>query len=136
MQKKDRKFTQSPIVRNCTYIIVPVVAFVAFKFIGTGVNWVIDLFAKVGWTMLITFVVTSLFWACFYGIKEQRKAKVNEGISFAYEGEEDGEDGVLDVRFVGGFRRPPEDNGHYTADSVDCDDYGADEECADEYEEY
>ena len=75
---KNIKDIKNPILRNCTYIIVPVVALVAFKFLGTGVNWLLGIISQAGWPILITFVLTSLFWACFYGVREQKKADVAE----------------------------------------------------------
>ena len=73
-KKKNRKTIQiqNPILRNCLYIIVPVVLIVGLKFIGVGASWLYDVLSKAGWPILITFVVTSLFWACFYGVREQK----------------------------------------------------------------
>lgn len=76
MKKKNRKSNiKNPILRNCMYIIVPVVALVAFKFIGTGATWLFDLVSKAGWSVLATFVITSLGWNVFYGWKELRNSE-------------------------------------------------------------
>lgn len=76
MKKKNRKSNiKNPILRNCMYIIVPVAALVAFKFIGTGATWLFDLVSKAGWSVLATFVITSLGWNVFYGWKELRNSE-------------------------------------------------------------
>lgn len=90
-EKKNRKTIQNPVLRNCLYIIVPVAAILAFKFIGVGANWLFDIVTKAGWPILITFVVTSLGWAIFYGMKEQKKTEVIEDVDEDDE-EDDDED--------------------------------------------
>ena len=73
-KKKSRKanLEQNPILKNCMYIIVPVGVF----FLGVGAKSIFDFVTKLTWfwPVLITAVVTSLFWAIFYGLKEQKNS--------------------------------------------------------------
>ena len=78
MSNKNRKpiREQNPILKNCLYILVPVAIF----FLGVGANSIFDFLSKLNWfwPVLITAVVTSLFWAIFYGLKEQKNQEVYE----------------------------------------------------------
>ena len=86
LNKKNRKPIH-PILRNCLYIIVPVAALVAFRFIGVAALWLWNLLTSAGWPIIITFVITFLACAILFGWQEVKK-----GEAVADETEEDEED--------------------------------------------
>ena len=77
LNKKNRKPIH-PIVRNCLYIIVPVAALVAFKFIGAGASWLIGILLKAGWPVALTFLITFIGCAVLFGWLEVKKGEVDE----------------------------------------------------------
>ena len=88
-QKQNRKI-ENPILRYALYVIIPVAVLVALYFLGIGAKWLLDLITNVGAPVIITFVVTSIFWNVFHGWRELKgKNKVKES---SEEGEEDEED--------------------------------------------
>lgn len=98
MLNKNRKPInppKNPLLRNCLYIIVPVALLVAFKFISVGANWLFDTVLKAGWPILITFVLTSLGWAIFYGLKEQKKSNTDDEDKESDEDDEEDEDELI-----------------------------------------
>ena len=74
LKKKNRKPIH-PILRNCLYIIVPIAAIVAFRFIGIAATWLWNLVIQAGWPIILTFVITFLCCAIVFGWQEMKKGE-------------------------------------------------------------
>lgn len=77
--KNQNKKIKNPIIRYALYVIIPVIVLVALYFGGIAAKWLLGFMTHAGAPVIITFVVTSIFWNVFHGWRELKgKNKVDE----------------------------------------------------------